>query len=101
MEEAVETPLVIRVSRRPIVLSHALHAHPDGLGGGPQLSAMVRLGFHLGRLSNFGRTVTDDVFWKSALNTVYYSLGVVPGGLAIALFRLSDFSSASAVRVGV
>ena len=41
-------------------------------------------------LSNYRAVVKDKVFWRAMLNTVYYTLGVVPVGIAISL-GLSQF----------
>ncbi|MGQ9555944.1 MAG: carbohydrate ABC transporter permease [Anaerolineae bacterium] len=45
---------------------------------GPKSSPFV--GF-----ANYAATVKDDLFWRSVLNTLYYSVGVVPTGLVISL----------------
>lgn len=38
---------------------------------------------------NFVNTFKDDIFWKSMWNTLVYTIGVVPLGLAISLFLAS------------
>lgn len=36
-------------------------------------------------LANYRALIKDDIFWHSMLNTVYYTLGVVPSGIVISL----------------
>lgn len=36
-------------------------------------------------LANYAATLQDDLFWRSMFNTLYYSLGVVPLGIAVSL----------------
>ena len=36
-------------------------------------------------LANYRALIKDDIFWHSMLNTLYYTLGVVPSGVAISL----------------
>src|SRR5947209_5047335 len=35
---------------------------------------------------NYRYVLRDDLFWKALRNTIFYTLGVVPFGLAVALF---------------
>jgi multiple sugar transport system permease protein len=37
-------------------------------------------------LANFQKLLTDDLFWQSARNTVYYTLAAVPAGVFIAFW---------------
>ncbi|NLT43283.1 MAG: sugar ABC transporter permease [Anaerolineae bacterium] len=36
-------------------------------------------------LANYAATLQDDLFWRSMFNTLYYSVGVVPLGIAVSL----------------
>ncbi len=36
-------------------------------------------------LGNYERMLTDDLFWKSLYNTLYYTLLAVPIGVAVAM----------------
>jgi len=51
-------------------------------------------------LGNFKDVIEDDVFWKSMKNTIFYALGITPGGLLISLV-LSNFISARKRKVQI
>ena len=70
--------LIVIVTFRfiPIVISLITSFYADGVRG---------VGYFIG-FTNYAKLFTDISFWKSLVWTMWFTVGVVPAGVAISLF---------------